>query len=263
MEYEKSVEPPTIKKLLGPEYEAGQEPGIIREYEGVIQRRAYDYLMIGFATDVDQVEDQREARFETYVDKIENDFADYRSEVEKWNKDLLDNTIPTRWQSDVDQYGNIIRDKYGQTLRRTDLPAVKVCEAARVIHPAISHVPSRDELEHVSQEGIEKFFDQALNDSYELLRQQQADIIGELPVAPHEMYDPGVRTYPQLVDEYARNVSRMSAIEAIYLERNPVDAADNLAYLQPELLGQTAPVTEKIYIVRGLGKATASLVRTA
>lgn len=264
MEYEQSTEQPSLKSLLGHDATLGKEFGIINEYEGFIQRRAYDYLMVGFVTDVDQMEEQREARFEEYLGKINTDLSDYRRDVDQWNQQHTRNADPYKWQLQIDDRGRVMKDDYGRPIRRVDLPTPEVCKAAIITHPAISHEPTRDELKSVAQESIEKYFDQALNDSYNLLAGQLRDIASELPTAPYEPIEPGVRTRDELIREYQKDISRMNAIEALMIERNPpVDAADNLGLLQHEFSPEIAPTTAKIYIVRHLGKVSADLVRTA
>lgn len=205
MEYEKTPEQLTIKKLLGSDHVDGQEPGIIKEYQGLIQRHAYDYLMVGFATDVDQVEDQREARFDAYLDKIESDFAMYRSDVTRWNQDLADNSSQDEWQ---------VQLKEGRIIRREDLPPVDICKRAMVTSPFALNEPTREQIRVISQEGINKFFDQALDDSYELLQSRLESIAVDLPTAPLVKGGDHPKTFSELADEHSELKKRMTVLKS-------------------------------------------------
>lgn len=256
MEYEQSNNQPTLKTLLGYDPATGKEYGIINEYEAYIHRRAYDYLMVGFVTDVDQVEEQREERFKAHVMRIGFDLSSYYTDVDEWNKKHADNANPALWQM---QPGDD-----GQMIRRTDLPSIEVCRESIIPKSQLNRSISWGDLENIAHEGMEKHFDRALNDAHTLLDTQLHDIAAELPIAPFEPIEPGVRTRNELIREYQKIVSRMNAIESLMIERNPpADAAENLSPLQPEFSAEVAPTTAKIYVVRHLGKAGADLIRTA
>jgi hypothetical protein len=256
MEFEQTVKKPTLKTILGHDPSTGREYGIINEYEAHIHRRAHDYLMVGFVTDVDQVEERREERYKAHVMRIGFDLSQYLTDVADWNKNHADNADPELWQTQPGEYGQIER--------RVDLPPIEVCRDAIIPQSQIHKSLEWSDLERIAQEGIEKYFNQALNDSHSLLGSQLHDIAAELPTAPFEPIDPGVRTRDELIREYQNIISRMNAIEALMIERNPpADAADNLGLLQPDFSPEVAPTTAKIYIVRHIGRVGADLVHSA
>lgn len=256
MEFEHTTEQPTLKTILGYDPATGKEYGIINEYEAYIHRRAYDYLMVGLVTDVDQVEEQRESRFDTHVNRIGLDLSFYHTDLLEWNQKHADNANPALWQMQPGENGRMVR--------RTDLPSVEACREAIIPNPFLTRTVTRKDLENIAHEGINQHFDRALNDAHNLLTVQLHDIAAELPTAPSEPIEPGVRTRGELIQEYQKIISRMNAIEGLMIERNPpMDAVDNISPLLPNYSAEISPTTAKIYVVRHLGKIGSDLVRTA
>jgi hypothetical protein len=254
MEYEQQKPLPTVKELLGSKRKQDEaEIGIIKETEHWIHLKAFDYLMVGFVTDVDQVEGAREQRHEAYVDTIEATFAEYREDVKKWDENHLLNIEPDFWQKQHDYERN-------EEIRRIDLPSIEVCRDS-IVGPAARRIPTRGEIEHVASEGLNKFYDSALEASYTLLKRQLSDIEAELPTAPYEAED-GVKTQTELAHEQMKILSRISAIEKLSFERYPADTADNISILQPAPVSEIAPITAQIYVVRQIGGVGIDLVRT-
>jgi len=256
MEKEQQKTPPTLKELLGHANKPGEiEVGIINETEKWIHRRALDYLMVGFVTDADQVESQKEQRYENYIDTISTDLTRYYDDVYKWNVEHLQNALPATWQTEYDYQKH-------QEVRRIDLPSVDVCLASIVdLGQYRETPPTREDIKYAAAEGLEIYYDEALEKSCRLMSNQLNDIAAELPTAPHEPLD-GVATYDELLAEQKAINSRLNAAEQLYLQHHPIDTADNLAPLRPLPHPEAAPVTGPTYVVRQMGKVGTTLVRT-
>lgn len=211
MEYETTKKDPTLLELLGADKPEKENIGLIREYQAWIHRRALDYLVVGLATDIDDDPQNKTLRFDSYVDTIESDLAHYRDEAKKWDITHLENTLPALWQTQFDY-------DQGKEVRRFDLPSEEVCKQS-MIGESSQRQPERELVCHVAKEGIDVYFDQALDMAKDILEEKMKEIRYELPVAPYEAVEEGIKTQDVLKEELEVITSRLNIIEQISNER--------------------------------------------
>lgn len=205
MELERQKTKLSLEEFLGTSQHTGENTvGIINETKHWIYRRALDYLTIGFATDVDQIEHTKDQRYELYLATIKQDIHTYASDVQKWNEEHVLNTIPSVWQKE-----------YYDDVRRNDLPSIEVCRDAVVVGPALQRDPSREELEAFGAEGLSFHYDDALATAKDILESQIQSLTAELVTAPFEHIEKGVKTHDELMDEIRKVNSRLSAVDDI------------------------------------------------
>lgn len=262
MEKESQPSALTLEEFLGATRNSDElEIGLVNETKYWIYRRALDYLTIGFATDVDQNESDKDQRYEEYLSIISQDLKRYSMDVASWNESHLINTIPSMWE--IEHEG---------TDRRPDLPSVEVCKKSIIMSDASRRNPTREELVGFATAGMDFHYDDALRISHELLESKISDVMAELPTAPFEEIEDGVRTQSQLEMELKLLQSRLNAVESIrkvreqpdvecYAEDAVLDTADNLSLLQVAVgPSELSPITGHIYVVRQIGSVGVDLV---
>lgn len=128
MEYEQQTKLRSLEEIIG-----DSSATIVEEIRGVLSLRVQDYYLLQYMADASsEVLDVHRA---TLIARIEQDIARYHEQLNKWNLDHFENTIPG------------MRKRFANGELREDLPKPEVSRASIVKCDKLP--PTTRELEHI------------------------------------------------------------------------------------------------------------------